>query len=265
MRSTKNTRRASFIFNFPLGLLIGSWLALGLAMLIDANVSAVVADHYVSTAVVASATVFSASLAIWGVLWNVASQQDIVEEQRKRRLAAARASLPLALSEFLKLCDSHIFHLANDTPKVNENSENLSEETQATLKLVIEHAEENVQSEIGNLLMFYQVALASYFHYQSENKYRTEADSKLRLHNRASEIIRWESLRALVSAQFHYARTDQGEYTKIDARQLFERALPHCRTDGGWCLTNEPVFEHYFRRAIEDKESGFFKPNYFKQ
>lgn len=265
MRRSKNTLKAKFIFNFPFGLLIGSWLALGFAMLIDEEVNAVILDHYVSTAIVAAATIFSASLAIWGVLWNIASQQDIVEDRRQRKLIAARASLPLALSEFIKLCENHIFHLANDTPKVSETSESLSEETQATLKLVVEHAEETVQSQIGNLLMFYQVVLARYFYSQSERKRQVEtaAEGQLRLHYRACEIVMWESLRALISAQFYYARTEHDGYTQQDARQSFERALPHCRTEDGWSLTNDPVFRSYFQKAIENKESGFFKPNYF--
>ena len=71
MRKPKNTLRARFIFNFPLGLLIGSCLALGFAMLIDEDVNAVILDHYVSTAIAAAASILSASLAIGGVLWNL--------------------------------------------------------------------------------------------------------------------------------------------------------------------------------------------------
>lgn len=261
------SKNPKILLNFPLGLLIGSVLAFGVSAIIDAKVGETLVNRYLPPLLTAAATLTSASLAIAGVRWNIQNQNELSQIARDRKLAAARASLPLALSELVEVCDRHIAHHSNNTDRVAPGSESLSETAQATFKAVIENATDKTQESLSFLLLAYQVMLSRYYSRQSEAKdaIHTEDGSKLARYKHASSIVHWASLKALASVQFSYARTRNEAADEDRARKIFEFEVKGCRTYEGWVLSNDEIYRKYFEMAIEDPHSGFFKPNYFER
>ena len=261
------TKSPKVLLSFPMGLLVGAIIAFATAAIIDSQVQFVLLERYLPPLLTAAATLASASFAIAGVRWNIQNQNILAHDMRCRKLSAARASLPLALSEFVDLCDKHISHHANNTDQVIQGSESLSDTAHDTLKAVIENAEPETQHALSFLLMAYQVMLSRYFSKKSENKdeFDSEASRTLAKHNHASDIIYWASLKALASIQFGYARTKIEPIDYEVARKRFEFDLQHCKRSDGWLLVNDPTYQAYFCRAIENKESGFFKKDFFQQ
>lgn len=255
-----------WLLNFPLGITLGAISAFGLSWLIDTKLWNSNAERYLPALIAAGATLVSATVAVAGVLRNIRNQNILAEHARFRKLTAARASLPLALSELSKLSENHIARLSNGDKQVESGSEEISTAAHETLKLVIEHANEPTQKSLSFLLMAYQVLQASYHEEKAPEPYdnpETEAAQLLAKHHRASGIISWAAFKALVAVQFQYARKGEEIDRSSIARTYFERELQNCSARGGWLLINDPLFRDRFDVAIRNTERTLLNPEYF--
>ena len=150
----------SWLWNFPLGLTCGACFAFSFAWLIDAEVWVGTKEKYLPALLTASATLISATVAVAGVLRGIQNQSMLADQARRRKLLAARASLPLALTELHKLAENQLVHHANATQQTENDFTQMSGTAQETLKLVIEHANAPTQKSLSFLLMAYQVLQA---------------------------------------------------------------------------------------------------------
>ena len=217
------------------------------------------------------ATIISAILAVSAVSYNVWNQNRLADNARERKLIAAKASLSVALNDIVSLCEAYIEYLANGsngTLDVRRISENSIE----SIQLVIEFAEKGDRNSLVFLLNSYQVLMA-----RNRDFTYCKIDWPLAVADRAGEqdtqifnktntairIIDWVSYKALVNIQFDYARTSTKIPDSAIARPSFERDLSAVRRNEMWYLSNDEIFQKKFNEAIENKKSGFFKPDYF--
>ena len=161
--------KSRWILNFPLGLFLGAVAAFSVAAFLDAEVKIELLNRFGPSLLSALTTLVAAAIAVTGVLKNIENQNNLAEQARQRKLAAARAVLPLSLSEFYKVCDRHLARLANGERTVIEGQPELSSTSHETLKLVIENADHVTQKSLAFLLMCYQVVVARYHDEQASD------------------------------------------------------------------------------------------------
>ena len=254
-----------WILNFPLGLFWGAVTAFSVAAFLDAEVKSDLLNRVGPSMLSALTTLLAAAIAVTGVLRNIENQNSLAEQARQRKLAAARAVLPLALSEFYKVCDSHLTRLSNGERTVTEGQPELSSTSHETLKLVIENADPVTQKSLGFLLMCYQVVVARYHDEQASDpeELETEASIKLAKYSRASALGLWASLKALVAVQFEYARKGEEKDRTDMAKRSFEFELMHCKRRDGWLLTNDELYRELLEANVADPSKTFLNPSYF--
>jgi len=257
--------KSRWILNFPLGLFLGAVTAFSVAWFVDAEFKSELLGRLAPSVLSALTTLVAAAIAVTGVVRNIENQNNLAEQTRQRKLAAARAVLPLSLSEFYKVCDSHLTRLANDERTVIGGQAELSATSQETLKLVIENADHVTQKSLGFLLMCYQVVVARYHDEQASDPeaIETEASIKLAKYSRASALGLWASLKALVAVQFEYARKGEERDRADMAARTFEFELIHCKRRDGWLLTNDALFKELLEAKVADPSRTFLNPNYF--
>ena len=217
------------------------------------------------------ATLISAILAIFAVAYNVWNQNRLADETRERKLIAAKASLSVALSDIVSLCEAYIEYLANGS-NGKLDVRHMSENTKESIQLVIEFAEKGDRNSLVFLLNSYQVLMARNrdFTYCKIDWPLAVADrdgeqdtQKFNKTNTAIRIIDWVSYKALVNIQFDYARTSTKIPDSASARPSFERDLSAVSRNEMNFLTNDDIFKEMFTKAVKNKKSGFFKPDYF--
>ena len=208
------------------------------------------------------ATLISAILAILAVAYNVSNQNRLAEDSRERKLIAAKASLSVALSDIVSLCEAHIEYLANGS-NGKLDVRYMSENTKESIQLVIEFAEKGDRNSLVFLLNSYQVLKARNID-STNSKFDWSSDDTqiLQKKNTAKKIIDWASYKALVNNQFDYARTSTKIPDSASVRPSFERDLDFVRRKEMWLLINDDVFKKAFNEAKENQESGFFDPKY---
>lgn len=257
--------KSRWILNFPLGLCLGAVAAFSVAWLVDAEFKSELLNRLGPSVLSALTTLLAAAIAVTGVLRNIENQNNLAEQARQRKLAAARAVLPLSLSEFYKVCDNHLTRLANGERTVVDGQPELSSTSHETLKLVIENADPVTQKSLAFLLMCYQVVIARYHDEQASDleEPKTEASITLAKYNQAAALGLWASLKALVSVQFEYARKgEEGDRAEI-AMKTFEFELMHCKRRDGWMLLNDALFKELLEAKVADPSRTFLNPNYF--
>ena len=219
------------------------------------------------------ATLISAILAIFAVAYNVWNQNRLADDARERKLIAAKASLSGVLSDIIYLCDAYIEYLANGSNGTLA-VRHISEDSKESIQLVIEHAEEDIRDSLIFLLNAYQILISrnrDFTHCEIdwplavEERDGEQDTQKLNKMNTARRIIDWVSYKALVNIQFDYARTSNKIPDNDSMRSSFEHDLGFVRRNEMCLLTNDKIFKKMFAQAVEDKESGFFKPGYFSK
>ena len=208
------------------------------------------------------ATLISAILAILAVAYNVSNQNRLAEDSRERKLIAAKASLSVAISDIVSLCEAYIEYLANGS-NGKLDVRYMSENTKESIQLVIEFAEKGDRNSLVFLLNSYQMLKARNID-STHSKIDWSSDDPQILHknNTAQKIIDWVSYKALVKNQFYYARNSTKIPDSASVRNSFESDLGYVRRKEVWFLTNDDVFKKAFNKTIENQESGFFDPKY---
>ena len=207
------------------------------------------------------ATLMSAILALLAVAYNVWNQNRLADDIRKRKFIAAKASLSVALSELVSLCNAHIKYLANGSSgRLNQIC--MTQQTKETIQLVIEHAENDDANSLVSLLHNYQVLMTRNENFKDCKFNWTQNNQDYRKINTAYRIIDWVSYKELVHNHFDYARFSRKIPKFSSRRDEFEIALIHTERNKGRLLTDDDRFEEYFDRAVVNKESGFFHPKF---
>jgi hypothetical protein len=179
--------------------------------------------------------------------------------------------MKMALSDIVSLCEAYIEYLANGS-NGKLDVRHMSENTKESIQLVIEFAEKGDRNSLVFLLNSYQVLMARNrdFTYckidwplavaERDGEQETQKYNKM---NTARRIIDWVSYKALVNIQFDYARTSNKIPDNDSMRSSFENDLSAVKRNEMCYLSNDEIFKKMFTEAVEDKTSGFFKPDYF--
>lgn len=249
--------------NFPLGLCLGSILTLLFCAAFDS--AWISTDNPLFLTVISGLFVFSASgLATLGVLSTIENTRELADTASARKLTAARAALPLALNELTDLCDSYVEYIANGCLGFKGNKI-LSETSQQTIQLVIEYADQEAQERLSNLVKFYQVSIARS---QDSSNFKvdwTSSDPQVLYKIKAAyRIADWTAIRCLAGEFYEYSRRNGILGKREGSRRLFERYVSDVSLSSGWLLTNDRTFSNYFDLISENKESSFFKPDFFR-
>ncbi|WP_368344321.1 hypothetical protein [Pelagovum sp. HNIBRBA483] len=155
----------AYIFNNPsLMVLFGTFLGGGFVLSLGAEISAETREYllYALTAII---TLFASAMALFGTFRLVNHQKEIEAENRRRRLDAARATLPLALSEMLNFCEK-IHATYADLQKIHSDQElarqtvedvKLEAETLSIIRNCIQHSEQPASIWLSTIVAHAQI------------------------------------------------------------------------------------------------------------
>lgn len=252
---------------FTRGLILGIIISLGIAIAIIVLVTHTYStniffDKFIPPLIVSAATLIAALSAINSVKQNIENQNRLHRDSQKRKLSAARAALPLALREIDRICISVIEQLSDYSEINDEKPVLISNASQETIKLVIEHADEKMRKQLSNLLMYYQMAISSFNNYKIASSENPNLDH---LYNEETiqSVIYWASLRAVNAAHLDYARGISQEFSVHKANQIFIQDFFAYKDLGRYKEINIAEFNEIFNEAVDGYYPGFLNPNFF--
>lgn len=157
-----------FLLNFPLGIFLGTSFTLLLVWILDSQLS-LPFERVVASLFGALAGLIAATLALAGVLTNIANQNHLVDKQRLARLGSARAVLPLTLSRINSVCLLG-FHVAEQIEalkidpvqaRLRFDALEISGDDLKTLKECIEVADSNSAAWLSLIVAHFQIQVSS--------------------------------------------------------------------------------------------------------
>ena len=201
-----------FLKNFPFGVFAGAIIVLMLCWAFDADIQEDMTRFYtfVFSALIG---LLAASVALSGVLASLHQQATLREEERKRKLSAARAFLPQALSDMCEVARSGMLNsqtagskkgneLAPSFVRSSLEDIRLNDEIVSIFKDIVEFSDANAGRRIQAILIEHQVLQTRWSGYVrgAENMVRPSA------FDLAYRSCHWAFLHSLAATAFHYAR-----------------------------------------------------------
>jgi hypothetical protein len=249
-------------FNFASGLAVGGIIAFGAAAVIDGKPSADWATIW------AGAAALGGTLIAGWLAWEVGQRQiraqaQILDTERKARLAAEKASLPDALGRIISLCDVRIAYLISMSG--SEPAGEIEASVIETVKACIELATGNAQQQLIDLIAIGSIAKSWESARQGLIKDRDAPLARLladdagpirsHSHHRVTDIFRWAALRARAGNlyRFSYGVQEEPEWSGIQSHfEVFVVHLSEEGVGGGFMLINHPEYA----RHVEAFRSG---------
>ena len=249
-------------FNFASGLALGGIIAFGAAAVIDGKPSAEWATIW------AGAAALGGTLIAGWLAWEVGQRQiraqaQILDTERKARLAAEKASLPDALGRIISLCDVRIAYLI--TMSGSEPADEIEAAAIETVKACIELATGNAQRQLIDLIAIGSIAKSWGSAWQGSSMIphaslaRLLADDATPIGldgiNRITCIFRWAALRAraINLYRFSYGVQEEPEWSGIQSNfVLIVETLSEQGVGAGLMLINYPKYA----RRVEAVRSG---------
>lgn len=220
-----------FLKNSPFGICIGFILAFALSSIIDSSFIEKSKGFYtyILTTVV---SLGAASLALSGVLANLQLQVTLKNEERLRRLSAARAFLPQALSEMCEVSRHGMMNCYNsrnlhpremDANFVEDSISNirLTDEIVSIFRDIVEHSSDNSSIRIQLILREHQVFSARWRSHVRDRENIMPLNSS----DIAQRTTSWAYLYALTSTAFDYARGQTANITEHVNEERISSAL----------------------------------------
>ena len=209
-----------FLENFPLGALIGSVLAFLFCAIIDSNALEETKRFY-TYALTIVVSLAAAAIALSGVLANLNLQVTLRKEERERKLSAARAFLPHALSE---MCEVARYGMINCHSARNINPRNLgadfirrsieeirlSDEIISIFTQIIENSSDNSSKRIRLILKEHQVFSARWLGHVRNRENMMEMSGP----ESTQSTTAWAYLYVLTATAFDYARGETDDISE---------------------------------------------------
>ncbi|MGB1234614.1 MAG: hypothetical protein ACPG5U_02645 [Planktomarina sp.] len=199
-----------FLRNFPGGMTVGIVCMCLIASVIDFKFGDST-EKYFLAAITISITAFAASLAVFAQLKVLQQTKEISEEDRERRLLAAKLDLPLALSEIstccriaIKLCfkERKQYRKNPITPEAADIA--FSDYTKDTLRRIISDARPEDGEHLAGIIRHYQILISRW------NGKNVRPEGALDMGKSSEELARemayYGYLDALAATAFNYAR-----------------------------------------------------------
>lgn len=204
-----------FLRNTAFGIFVGATLTLAFSWSVDSEVSIEIKRFYtfIFTAII---SLIAATLTLVGVFTNIENQRHLDDEARHRKLNAAKALLPHALSQMCSVCRwgmrySHSFNyyisdLGEEPFETLSFSQlKLSDEVISVFRDLIELSDDEILTDrLAGILREHQVFLARWqdeFSPDAAHKVVSDADIRQR-------TTGWAYLYAITCSLFEYARNE---------------------------------------------------------
>ncbi|MBV2359783.1 hypothetical protein KUH32_08355 [Thalassococcus sp. CAU 1522] len=203
-----------FIRSFPVGVMIGASIGIAYVFALESNWNEAVTE-YVLYGLTALVTLGASAIALTTAIWDSESKRD-------RRLRAAKASLPMALSELMQVAERGIRLSLMDTAVLRDSETGpnvraelaVSETSLATLKECIESADETSAKWLVNIVAHYQVYVSRI------DGAATDRSLGRSEHNRQHDAANWILWASMVAHCFDFARGEDVIPETMDGEQL---------------------------------------------
>lgn len=253
----KNTAFGAF-----LGLIAGILFsrALGSDVLEDAQ------RLYTAT-ISAFITLGGASLALYGVFANIDNQNRNHAKTRDDRLVAARATLPLALSELVGICKNRVQFEIDRKPERRDANWTLSDVGQKTFKECIEFSDSGPRETLVEICAIYQIMVA-------RNGFVDDEDLPVRSAQITSEIVGeyhklirmttirdWLTLECIAEELFRFGRTGVSFPSRVNVLQRVKFKVQNLEHEG-WLIENDNEIGVILRRFAEMQNFAFTDLNW---
>lgn len=257
------SKHMGFLDGIALGATIGIIFTLLLCWILS-SVSDKISDNIVGFATIV-ATFFAAFVALFGAWAAIDETQAVEIRNLDRKLSAAKASLPLFLSQLYEVCDNRVSLLTSGEGGVKNNPWDIDSSAIAIFKECIEYSDGMAKDTLTEILLAYQICLARYSKLDLTDNILFETDRLLK-YPRIQAIFDWMTLRSLVEIMFEFGRSDAAV---IDRAVVADRAifsLHFLTTPDGFTLDNDSDFEIRIKAAKSNKDFSFSQPHWrFKE
>lgn len=211
--------------------------------------------------IVSAATLFAATMAINRVDKNIRNQNRLHKDSQIRKLIAARALLSLALREIEVICISALRQLTDEEKIDEKRSIIISSAAQETIKLVIEHSDNEDQKILSDFLMYYQIAISQF------NNYITVSSSDKNVDHFTQKktikaIVCWISLRAIAWSYLYYVHGKSDAYDIKYAYERFKKIYSNLDRMGRYKGIKKRELERIFDEELKNKHPGFLDPDF---
>lgn len=209
-------------------------------------------------------SIFAAALALRGVSHSILANSEIANEQRVRKLDAARATLPLVLSEVIRSIEEYKSNLiAGDYSHLLSKSLVSSNNLQS-LKECIENAKGEAKEVLIEVLLISQIIEARIRDLQlTDGNHFAIANSadKQAILRRLEELC---SLQGICETLFWFAR---GAKTYDQRTSVYEIAARHffwMRDASGQSISDNIAVTKRKSKILDTHALGFSDPNWLK-
>ena len=201
------------------------------------------AIQHIPELLTALASILVAYLAIRGISHQVQSNLEIETFRRQSQLEAARASLPLALSQLSDICRRAIYFTyqtdrqADGAVKTTKEFA-LPETVLTSLKECISFADPKVASRLANLIRHFQVA---------RSRTISSFEQPKVLKSDYTDMLDWATVQLLIDDCFDFARGISDEIPKAITKGSFPSVLMNIDLNDYY--TNSKLQEAVKRRS----------------
>lgn len=227
------------------GLLLGICLSCFLLLLIFVTVQTEIKDPlrgHLPELLAGLGTVFAAYLALKGISAQIQSNLEIETIRRQSQLEAARASLPLALSELIGVCrKAMMFTYYTDRNAVGAieaaKEFTMPDHALGILKECICYSDVAASSRLANIIRHYQVVFS-----RTLSSFENPGVGQMRY----THVFDWALVQLLLEDCFEFARSSSDTIpVKISERSFYSTFF---RMDGSDFFANPSFMEEVNRR-----------------
>lgn len=261
----------SYLDGVALGLTLGFMLSILVVWALEDATPLV--QKFVSDHVTHAVTLLAAALALLGISRQIQSNFELTERTRLAKLDAAKATLPIVLSNISSLCMERYYAIAWGTKERPDNTRwEITETELTTLKECIEHADGVEKDLMLQICRVYQVLVARWDSLEFSRIFGApaleEGDTKMldRL-NQFGAISNWAVLRAIATSLFDYSRGAVSNPTNDEILENALKWMEHLHTgtlsgSAGSLLRNNADYNAYLERKVKSKNLEFINDSW---
>jgi hypothetical protein len=249
-----------------LGIFLGFVFSIAVVWaLVDApsNVAKLLSDH-----ITHAVTLLAAALALFGISKQIQSNFDLTERTRLAKLDAARATLPIVLSQIHRLAMERTYGIAcgKPTPATGTKWE-ISDVELGSLKECIEYANGIEKEMMLDICRIYQILTVRWEDLQFDDLFSapviTTCNPHYSIHSEQfNAMTNWVALKSICDALFDYARGEASNPSSDAIKDNVIRTLEWVNTgglsgNGGKLLTNNSNYGQYVESLKKHRKIAF--------
>lgn len=199
--------------NFTEGIALGAFITILIifvfGLLFDMRFFGDDSDDYIQTILTSVAALGAAYLALLGIRHQIQQNNDIEEQRRLQSLRAARAGLPLALSNLVNNSQIFLGYIidgkAVTLEEITKSISNIS--ILETLTKCIEFSDPQSADRLSQIIRYIQLVIARFEPKYFSGAYPIHEQDWIKVdHGRTSYFLDWATLIAICNSSFAFAR-----------------------------------------------------------